>query len=112
MEILGKTYKTFRVFRGLALPRSAVEPYKLFKTSGKQFYFTAFTSTSVNESVARGFARKNAGNGKIPCLFVLEVKDDGYAKAYLHNEEYSAFPEEKEVLLGENGWRVEDVVEE
>ena len=36
----------------------------------------------------------------IPTIFEMRVEDDGYRKAYLNNKDYSAYPEEKEVLLG------------
>ena len=88
------------VFRGLALPLAAIGPYREMMKAKKEFKFNAFTSTSVEESVARGFARDAMGPGKVPCLFVMTILDEGGSKAYLHDDEFSAYPQEKEVLLG------------
>lgn len=38
--------------------------------------------------------------------------DHGENKAYLNTSEYSAFPKEKEVLLGDLEWKVEAVLVE
>ena len=108
----GDTYKVFRVFRGLSLPNAAVEQYRRYMASKKEFRFNSFTSTSVTESVARKFIKNAKAPGKVPCLFKMELLDRGYDKAYLHSTEYSAFPEEEEVLLGLAYWVVKEVVEE
>ena len=42
----------------------------------------------------------------------MKVKDTGHYKAYLNTMEYSAFPNEKEVLLGYVQWKVVSVSED
>ena len=46
------------LYRGLGLPAKAIEHYKKFLESQKEFAFTAFTSTSANREVAVEFAYK------------------------------------------------------
>ena len=62
--------------------------------------------------MARKFIKNAKAPGKVPCLFKMELLDRGIEKAYLHSTEYSAFPEEEEVLLGVAEWVVKEVVEE
>ena len=41
----------------------------------------------------------------IPVLFQMECSyDEGTYKAYLYDEEHSAFPDEQEFLVGGIGW--------
>ena len=39
----------------------------------------------------------------------MTLVDSEIHKAYLHNGDYSAFPNEKEILLAYVPWKVEDV---
>ena len=53
--------------------------------------------------------------GQIPVLFVLETKLRKYgeeSKAYLHDNTFSAHPEEKEFLLGSSSWKVQKIEKE
>ena len=43
----------------------------------------------------------------MPVLFVMDTAHHrGYYKAFLHDKESSAFPEEKEYLIGWKSWTV------
>lgn len=78
--------------------------------TGEEFEFNGFTSTSVEVGVARTFAKKYANDGKLPCILSMKVAYYyGRCKAFLNTAEYSAFPNEKEVLLGYTTWTVESV---
>ena len=46
--------------------------------------------------------------GQVPVLFVLKIRhrEDGEGRAYLHDENSSAHPEEEEFLLGDIRWEV------
>ena len=51
-------FQPVTLYRGLGLPKKAIEHYKKFLQSGTWFAFTAFTSTSANREVAVEFAYK------------------------------------------------------
>ena len=51
--------------------------------------------------------------GQVPVLLVMDVDhDDGDDKAFLYDSRCSAFPDEKEYLLGGATWQVTKVAEE
>ena len=52
--------------------------------------------------------------GQVPVLFVIEMRYfEGRNKAYLHDNDLSAHPEEQEVLLGGGlRWKVTTIKEE
>ena len=78
--------------------------------TGEKFEFNGFTSTSLEVKVAKTFAKKYAKDGKLPCILAMKVAYRcGNYKAFLNTSEYSAFPSEKEVLLGYIRWTVESV---
>ena len=89
------------LYRGLGLPAKAIGVYRQLLESRIPFGFTGFTSTSLERGAALQFAYTALAKGEVPVLFVLEARHtDGYRKAFLHDEALSAFPEEKEYLLG------------
>ena len=46
----------------------------------------------------------------VPVLFEMEMPHkNGKSRAYLHDDEHSAFADEKEYLLGGVGWKVKSV---
>ena len=100
------------LYRGLGLPQSAVSEYEKMIPTWYSFEFNGFTSTSVKKSVAIDFARRGTKGENIPCLLKMTVTDDQWYKAYLNSSEYSAFPSQKEVLLGYVRWKVEAVTVE
>lgn len=56
------------------------------------------------------FAYQGKLRGQVPVLFVMEVDyDDGKDKAFLHDDTFSAHPEEKEFLLGFQIWEVKEI---
>ena len=57
------SYKTMKLFRGLGLPKSAIEIYSKMKDSEERFEFNGFISTSVFKSVAKKFALAAAKKG-------------------------------------------------
>ena len=96
-EQTGKIYKTMILYRGLGLPQNAIDTYKKMSETGDYLLFNGFTSTSISREKALGFAYKTENDGKVPCLFVLEnYFDQG---VYLYNQDYTAFPAEREVLI-------------
>ena len=50
----------------------------------------------------------------IPVLFVMKMKhrEDGRGRAFLHDESHSAFPDEKEFLIGPKAWSVTGIEKE
>jgi len=90
------------LYRGLGLPEKALETYKEYQANGKEFCFTGFTSTSCEEDKALEFAyRYGTAPGNVPVLFVMNTYHrDGDHRAYLHDNNVSAFPAEQEYLLG------------
>ena len=109
---LGKS-GTIKVFRGLAIPPKAIEFYRKKIQTGEKFEFNGFTSTSLELSVAKKFARLGATGGKVPIILEMTLLDIKgiHNKAYLHNAEYTTFTNEKEILLGCVLWKVEDISE-
>ena len=47
---------TTTLYRGLGLPKTALKAYRELLQSKKRFFFTGFTSTTLNEEIALGFA--------------------------------------------------------
>ena len=98
------------LYRGLGLPEKAIEGYYTYLNSKKRFQFTGFTSTSCEEKKALVFAYQAKLKGLEPVLFVMDTEhDDGMFKAFLHDKESSAFPEEKEYLIGPKEWIVTEI---
>ena len=95
-----------KLYRGLGLPEDAIKVYHGFLESDKWFAFTGFTSTSCDRVTALKFAYQATQRpGMVPVLFVMDTDhDDGYGKAFLHDGSLSAFPKEKEYLIGEVDW--------
>ena len=69
-----KKVRHITLYRGLGLPKEAVETYKKYRDSGTKFAFTAFTSTSTEKSTAVEFAWMAELCGKDPALFVLKTR--------------------------------------
>ena len=69
-------------------------------------------STSTEKSIALDFAYIGSLLGKVPVLFVLDAEDWKGGKAFLHNQAFSAHPEEKEFLIGRAGWKVKIIKQE
>ena len=76
--------KPYQVYRGVTYPVTAVV--------GQQFYFDSFTSTSTDQLVAERFLTKTGENAS-KSLFTIET----YQGEKI--DKFSAFPEEKEVLV-------------
>ena len=52
-------------------------------------------------------------SGQVPVLLVMDVEHkDGHSKAFLYDSRCSAFPNEKEYLLGDASWEITKVAEE
>ena len=107
----GRTVKVMILYRGLGLDYTAINSYIQMIDTNSFFTFRGFTSTSANKEKAIGFALK-AESPKIPCLFQMTVRDKKYNRVYLNTKEYTAYEDEKEVLLGMVYWKVEDVCKE
>lgn len=105
--------KTTTLYRGLGLPEKAIQVYHGYRKSGKKFYFTGFTSTSLDKEKALQFAYQAKQRGQVPVLFVMEIDHmDGSFKASLNDKSLSAFPDEKEYLIGFVRWKVKKIKEE
>ena len=76
--------KPYQVYRGVTHPVTA--------EVGQQFHFNCFTSTSTDQSVAQTFLTNTGENGS-KTLFIIET----YQGEKI--DKFSAFPEEKEVLI-------------
>merc|ERR1712110_867104 len=84
-----------------------IKGYYDYLSSKERFKFTGFTSTSCEEKKALVFAYQAKLKGLVPVLFVMDTDhDDGERKAFLHDNESSAFPDEKEYLIGWKSWTV------
>ena len=93
-----------KVFRGLALPDSAIDVYKEYKKSKKRFHFNGFTSTTTLKSEAMKFALNglndvnnetsttNKNNNLKPVIFEIFLAAGGYCKKNLNSRDLSAFP--------------------
>ena len=79
-----------KVYRGV--PNADLSTYERVKASGRAVQWDSFSSTSTRRDVAQGFLK-----GKHGVLFVVRRDPDHAAAADI--SEYSAFPEENEVLL-------------
>jgi len=102
------------LYRGLGLPEKAIQVYHEYLKSRKRFYFTGFTSTSCEKEQALPFAyQATQRKGLVPVLFVMDTDHaGGWHKAYLHDGSLSAFPKEKEYLIGDVRWKVNDIKKE
>ena len=59
------------------------------------------------------YGHKLRESGQVPVLLVMDVgHGDGRYKAFLYDSCYSAYPEEKEYLLGATFWKATRVSEE
>ena len=103
-----------RLYRGLGLPEKAIQVYHAYRESGDRFFFTGFTSTSCVKEIAMQFAHQaTQRKGLVPVLFVMDTYHyQGKDKAFLHDESLTAFPGEKEYLLGDVSWKVQDIKKE
>ena len=103
-----------KLYRGLGLPEDAIKVYHDFIESGKAFSFTGFTSTSCEKEQAMVFAYKaTQKKGMVPVLFVMDTEhENGSGKAFLHDGSLSAFPKEKEYLIGDVDWTVKKIAKE
>ena len=91
----------------MGLPEKAIKGYYDYLSSQEGFRFTGFTSTSCEEKKALVFAYQAKLKGLEPVLFVMDTDHfHGWNKAFLHDKESSAFPEEKEYLIGPKRWTV------
>ena len=91
-----------KLYRGLSLPPKAVDYYKQKQINKGSFLFNGFTSTTLDKKVAIGFAKGNAKKGTIPVIFEIYLYNGNfYDKQYLDSNELSAFPSEKEILVGD-----------
>ena len=105
-ELLKGTYcedwNMMKLYRGLSLPPKAVDYYKQKQVDKGSFRFNGFTSTTLNKKVAIGFAKGNAKKGTIPVIFEIYLWNaESYNRQYLDSNELSAFPSEKEILVGD-----------
>merc|ERR1712110_563904 len=87
-----------------------IKGYYDYLSSKKRIIFTGFTSTSCEEKKALVFAYQAKLKGLVPVLFVMDTAHNyGKFKAFLHDKESSAFPEEKEYLIGYKFWKVTSI---
>ena len=110
-----KWEKRITLYRGLGLPEKAIQVYHAYRESGDDFFFTGFTSTSSDKETAMKFAYKATQRKEelVPVLFVMDTDHSGGSdKAYLHDGSLSAFPKEKEYLIGWLGWTVRGIGKE
>jgi len=107
-EHAGGNYKNrnfLKVYRGLSLPTEAIKFYEERQEDQRFFYFNGFTSTSTSRDVARGFALGGLKEGNVPVLFEIFLKPyGGKHKKFLDSDNLSAYPHEKELLLGDQGF--------
>ena len=110
----GGKYGRVKLYRGLGLPEDAIKVYHDFSKSGEKFYFTGFTSTSCDKETALKFAYQATQRpGMVPVLFVMDTDHSyGMGKAFLHDGSLSAFPKEKEYLIGDVSWTVTKISKE
>ena len=109
--------KRMTLYRGLGLPEGAIEGYRDKAKLGDVFEFTGFTSTSCEKEQAMKFTYQyghlKRESGQVPVLLVMDVEHfGGKFKAFLYDSRCSAFPEEKEYLLGLTHWKTTRVSEE
>ena len=90
-----------KVFRGLTLPEDAIQYYRERQKDKKGFRFNGFTSTSLNKQIAIEFATQNPKEGSLPVIFEIYLYSSGLGKQFLDGNELTAFPNEKEVLVGD-----------
>ena len=90
------------MYRGIGLPKSAIDTYRLLQQKDQEFMFSGFTSTSKKKSVAEYFAKKAVKNKKdlVPVIFDINLRDTGDCYANLNNGYMSAYHEEDEILIG------------
>ena len=100
------------LYRGLGLPKDAIDSYKKMAGTNTRIEFNGFTSTSATLDIAKRFARQAEAPNKIPCVLELKVTDYGNQLAYLKDSEYTAFPSEKEILLAGCPFYITEVVED
>lgn len=99
-DTMYKGVNMLKLYRGLSLPPDAIKYYEERQKDQGMFTFNGFTSTSTDKSVAVDFAFKYLKKGNVPVIFEMYLEPNGYNKKYLDSDDLSAFPEEKEVLLG------------
>ena len=98
-----------KLYRGLSLPKDALQFYEDRQKDQEWFAFNGFTSTSVDRKKASVFAFKYLTEGKVPVIFEIYARrDDTEGKKYLDTPDLSAFPDEKEVLIGYQSFHVID----
>ena len=96
-----------KVYRGLSLPAEAIKYYEERLEDQEGFRFNGFTSTSTSRDVAKGFALGGSKEGNVPVLFeIFLIPDYGMNKKYLDSDNLSAYPHEKELLLGDQAFNV------
>jgi len=61
------------VYRGLALPPSAIQNYEEARKSGEVFNFSSYTSTSLNKQVALKFTHVGDNKEKVGVLFKIKL---------------------------------------
>lgn len=73
LSILMATEKSgeLTVYRGLGMPKSAIEDYSAKFESQELFCFTGYTSTSLDQTKALEFSYKGLANGQVPVLFEM-----------------------------------------
>lgn len=91
--------KILRLYRGLKLSPDEVGNFQ--RSIGNLISTNGYLSTSSEFSVAYGFATKSAKrDGVVRALFEYEVDLEAVQKIVIADiREYSAFPEEAEVLV-------------
>lgn len=81
------------MYRGLKLNIDEVEDYK----AGSKVYLAGYTSTSKNFDVAKSFAFIHLKDEQVAVIFEIAFK--GNSGLFELTKEFSAYPNEGEVLL-------------
>lgn len=91
--------RAITVHRGTTLYKHEVKDYQ--RMVGYEINFRGFASTSLKRDMAITFATKYVWADKVPVLFEITLvrgTGDGFS-FQLNNEEFTAYPEEQEILL-------------
>jgi len=97
-----KSFSGKKLFRGSLINKEELETIKNYKSIGKLstvvVFSKAFLSFSENKNKAESYCI-GADTTKLSCLFILENNNINLHESNANIQNFSAFPEEKEVLF-------------
>ena len=97
-DLKRKQSGVIKLYRGLNISRGEVDNFQ--QSIGNLISTNGYLSTSSVYSVAHGFATKSRREGLVQALFEYQVDLNVVEKIVIADiAEYSAFPEEAEVLV-------------